>query len=928
MQSAHKKSGRPTKTKQYDTILDFKVKVAKSKETKTKSVVFTNYVYEGAGSSQPRQRQVFQQRSQTTSQTGAASENQQPATASANQQPAAESANQQPATVSATQQPAAASANTMSNQTWDFQVYTPRTDPILEKEKEEQDFDIFSWVLPGFSQTVPIDEESEPLETDDDGNSTGPEVNDVRTVISELLSKFDNDELECIDKVMALKGKHSVEKGSAPEINLESVFHQQDALFTMLVLRMVLNTADWKSLKELPSVPCKSIAERLRKKVGSCLMLGSQIYNSASKFHQTATKKVTTLYLSTQGLTKKGIQNLCRLGLTTTVDICKLFSPDVVRNWYLKGFSKRIEDLTAGNFVLGFDNNYFHDATPQFAGDGAFVEQIDESHDVFSRFMMKTTTIFVSFPPKSTNQVFDRSADFSNNLISLTDNQNCALLNFMADVVEEGRKENGSLFFFKSQNSQNSEQKNYDPEGDGFCYLTLASKMGGDDSVSNMDEIIAGAEKELRGLFNVDVSDKDFLYMCDGKGFRLRAGMERLGNLEQKTTIGDLHVEINLHEALMDLFYDNFISKYAPVLGFTKSFKNPQATDTKKIRMILAALLMFSLLSVVAYSATKFEQYSKSIFPHVWFWAQGVTLDAKHTFLNQTAISPTQSSQVDETLLQDSVTCAILLEKIKSRQLQKHGAQRKAELIAILWKDDAAKKGESLTFPSEQNWLKQQSTLYLQAMCAVDGVSFGKSDQNRQKMINYLHTKSLKADQFHFSILDLGTFVMFIKFAILPYAYHCAVRTANWDLRIAVLKRSIELFQRVGKTQYVDLVNKHLLDLKEGFSNHNYHLLRQVWASPAKTTKTNISLDELCEFINKKIKQAVPVPTVKRVRWVSSKMNLLESIQSQYSEFLNGSKELKKNKSKDYECRLKLLNLSSIDRASLVLKPHVLFNFD
>lgn len=585
---------------------------------------------------------------------------------------------------------------------------------------------------------------------------------------------------------------------------------------------MVLNQADWKTLTELVCDPSKTIVNRLRKKFGSCLLLASQIFNAANKFRQTSSKKLTTLYLSTQGLTKNGIQKLCRLGLTTTVEISKLYSQEIIRNWYLKTFSRRIEDLKAGNFVLGFDNNYFHDATPQFAGDGAFVDQIDENHDVFSRFMMKTVTIFVSFPPKTVIPAFERSADFfENDLLGLTNTQHNSLINFMGDVVEESMKENGSLFFFKSSNPQNSNQINYVPDADGFCYLTLASKLGGDDSVTNMKEIIDCAQKELKGLFNVDVSEKDFLYMCDGKGYRLRAGLESSGELDQKTTIGDLHVEINLHEALMDLFYDNFISKYTPFLGFTKSFRNPQATDTKKIRMILAALLMFSLLSIVCHSGEAFPTYSKSLFPNIWTWAKAKTAAAKYAFLSQGATGPSQSSQVDEELLNDSCTCAVLNEKIKCKQLQKHGAQRKAELIAILWKDDAAKKGETLIFPSDKAWLEKQSSLYLQAMCAVDGVSFGRSDQNRQRMINYLHTKSLRGDQFDFSTRDLGTFVTFIKYAILPYAFHCAVRTGNWDLRIAVLKMSVDLFQRVGKTQYVDLATKHLRDLKEAFSTHN-----------------------------------------------------------------------------------------------------------
>lgn len=168
MQSgAHKRAGRPCKTKRYDSILDFKVKTVK--ETKPKVLKFTNYNVQTQTSVERPVLETRQSRSLCTepNRTTVEATNQQ-----ASPHPVAIQASAQPSAQQPAQQPANFEFGA-ENGIWDFQIFNPRAQTIRE-DKEEVDFDVFSWLLPEYHHAaapnveIPSIDASEDIEDDDD----------------------------------------------------------------------------------------------------------------------------------------------------------------------------------------------------------------------------------------------------------------------------------------------------------------------------------------------------------------------------------------------------------------------------------------------------------------------------------------------------------------------------------------------------------------------------------------------------------------------------------------------------------------------------------------------------------------------------------------------------------------------------------------
>lgn len=184
-------------------------------------------------------------------------------------------------------------------------------------------------------------------------------------------------------------------------------------------------------------------------------------------------------------------------------------------------------------------------------------------------------------------------------------------------------------------------------------------------------------------------------------------------------------------------------------------------------------------------------------------------------------------------------------------------------------------------------------------------------------------TKEFSKDD---AILQFHSKFVLLNYSSLCFAFHCAVRTKNWDLRMYVLKKSIKVFKRSSKERYVKLITDHLNDMK-AFSNRDLCLQKHLWAFPGKTTGTYISPDEEIEFINGRMKKVVSVPTIQEIQYASQCDNFVQNIDKNFEIFFSQDGAAEKERKREKKSEALALDMKNLqEMKNHIIEPSMLFS--
>lgn len=150
----------------------------------------------------------------------------------------------------------------------------------------------------------------------------------------------------------------------------------------------------------------------------------------------------------------------------------------------------------------------------------------------------------------------------------------------------------------------------------------------------------------------------------------------------------------------------------------------------------------------------------------------------------------------------------------------------------------------------------------------------------------------------------------------MPISADQAIRTADFDLWIISLKKSLKLFEITGKHNYWWLVTRHLFDVTHRFSEFHLQVYKQCWVTRCSTTNTNVGLDEKNEFVNKFLKGHMRSLSLEKLDFLAKNYNFLEELVEVGEEMYQtrNEKENRKSTNVDYE------NLSLIDQEGINIK--------
>lgn len=147
-----------------------------------------------------------------------------------------------------------------------------------------------------------------------------------------------------------------------------------------------------------------------------------------------------------------------------------------------------------------------------------------------------------------------------------------------------------------------------------------------------------------------------------------------------------------------------------------------------------------------------------------------------------------------------------------------------------------------------------------------------------------------------------------------------AIRTNNFELRFAILKLSLRLFQQAG-ADYYDLVVQHLFHFHNFFPPAYKQLMRECWTVPSKTRSTFKALDEDHENLNLDLKNSLGKTTIPAIRQASNIISAQKRLHLRFKE-LFGDHSMNFGKSRNLN-----QDLVSVLKERVQNSDMILYNF-
>ena len=276
-----------------------------------------------------------------------------------------------------------------------------------------------------------------------------------------------------------------------------------------------------------------------------------------------------------------------------------------------------------------------------------------------------------------------------------------------------------------------------------------------------------------------------------------------------------------------------------------------------------------------------------------------------------------QSQELALTFLKSKL-CINFTDKLTKNELQKYsapflkdfckkaqidfGKKPKKEIENLI----IEKQKQNTTIPLLFNQFKLDNLLNFELLnlpqikeyCKACNVqSEGSKDTLTTRLQQFMKTFAVKVDEKTQFLLNCYVYIK--HFGCIPVFLFKAIRRNNFDLRMAILKESIKLFQ-CGKSCYLSLVTEHLFHFQFLYPLFFKELMKEMWVVKTERSHNFLALDEFMEMKhNKYLKKSVKVAEAKHIKKVSKLASVTMEIIGIFKDFLGINKSNSLRKSED-----------------------------
>jgi len=396
------------------------------------------------------------------------------------------------------------------------------------------------------------------------------------------------------------------------------------------------------------------------------------------------------------------------------------------------------------------------------------------------------------------------------------------------------------------------------------------------------------------------------------------------GEMEGQCAIGAFHFENHLLLAITYLFYDAFLGSFGMELDVKFDWREFQIEKMKVIRKVITTAHFFALKTLIAYySVQKGAKHSPKAEEFELFFEEMI---AKHLNTNSGDSNQPSGSKKGIDEFKEIITKIEKLLSLSRAELVQRakncGVTTKANmsiLTATILKKEGLEQINPLDYKKSEieDCIKKMKSKPLVALLYLFGVVScpkGGEEVLRKAILSLFDVDT--TTQQEKTILCLYTFS---KFSFISFLLYKAYRTANFELYILCLKKSLKLFEITAKTHYWWITTRQLFDVNYRFSDFHMEIWKNLWVIESSTKNTNLAIDEKNEFVNKFLKEKLRSVNLEKLNWLAKNYNYLAVLDDIWGQmFRRSQKKIEKSKGIDF----KNLDLVMQDETNIIIpKP-------
>ena len=645
----------------------------------------------------------------------------------------------------------------------------------------------------------------------------------------------------------------------------------------------------------------QSHVSSVRKRLCSAIVLSNQVVNAGCCKEFTSLKLIASLAFREQNMTNKGTGALSGIGATHScnniLDLAQKKAEVIKMD---KEKAKNLENLVKKSFgVVVSDNNYFQKSRHTMNKDdddgvmtisnGMFILK-NPSPKLLE--LEKSHKVFIPIPKQEASQ-------FANEIFSLSEKEKSAWWSCMNEHFQTV-KQKRSLFHYKSQAPAKPIVE--------IDYHMMTSNILSDAGMVNNISNIQFIDKYLQSKFGVNLQSEPRVHVCDQKGnAAIRKAMYGIRpkatpkDSEETTKLlktkiyshpftGDWHLVVNALDACC-VFYENFLYEFGVVLNCSTDWSqvtsgNGKFQVAKNTNTAVFHFCMKKLIEFFEKEQKKEIKNAQELYElcETKFVKNATTLQEQENSksLGLSFLQSKISIEISKILKQnelDDLSANFIKEFCIHAKLEASG-HKKQMIDRIL---EEQKKNTTLPYTFHQfkiNNLMNFKVLNLKQVkdyCKICNIqSSGDKDVLIARLDNFMKTFNTKVDVNYQFLFNCYVFIK--NFGCIPLFLYRAIRTNDFHLRMAVLKKSVRLFQ-CGKPLYLNLVCEHLFDFNYLYPKFFRKMMKEIWVVKTDHTKGFLALDEYMECKhNKYLKKVVKVAEKDHITKVSSLANVTKEM--------------------------------------------------
>lgn len=654
----------------------------------------------------------------------------------------------------------------------------------------------------------------------------------------------------------------------------------------------------------------------VRKRLCASVVLTNQIINAGCCKESTSLKLIATCAFREAGMTNKEISRLSNIGIThSNNNYLKLFQQkSEFRKILLEKREELREPIKNATFAMISDNKRFEIKKKNLRKPGCSgVDTV--SIGIF--YLKNPDKELLSLEKKFSPIPMLSREDFASKTFECSEEESVAMgvcWKEHFDIVKNKK----SLLYYLNDNG---------PQVQDIDYQILPSLLGLDVGVENNIRIIKTIDEFFKTELDMEQKDSLSVHVGDQKGHQAIT-KAMYGNLPENlkdypiSSIpfdGDWHLVVNALDGC-NVFYDNFLFDFGCVLDCSNDWSIVSSANGKyKVASNINTIVFhFAIEKLLHHFESLLKKPIESISDLLYICEKDLLggfapndkerMKESETLAKEflkAKLAVDLSSELSEKQLEEC-TMPFLKRFMESSHISLNQKSKKADIVASIL-DFQKKAPRTQTAHNFHNFKMENlmnfdilSKPQIQRYCRTCQIlAEGSVTELIAGLKRWMSTYSIQIDPKMQFLTNCYVYVR--NYGCVPIFLYQAIRTNNWNLRMAVLKGSIRLFQ-CGKPLYLNLVTDHLFHYQNLYPPFFKELMKKMWVMKTKTTKNYMALDEYMEMKhNLYLKNAVKVAEGEHIKAVSTLAPVSTEMSKLFHSFLGSDEAISSRKSNDLE---------------------------